>query len=56
MCGGKPRSTHVGFGDTLRGEGSRSMHSGFFEGVGSLDTQSGSHSDEWADADAAHSP
>ena len=29
---------------------------GSFEGVGSLDTQSGSHSDEWADTDTSYSP
>ena len=59
MCGGKICSTHEGFGATPLGEGSRSKHSGYFssfEGVGSLDTRSGSHSDERADADASHLP
>ena len=59
MRGGKPRSTHEGWGATPLGEGTGSSHSGSFgsfEGVGSLETESGSHSDEWADADASNSP
>ena len=32
------------------------MHSGSFEGVGSLDTQSAFNYDELADADVAHWP
>ena len=55
MRGGKPCSTHEGSGAILLRETSHSRSSGSFgsfEGVGSLDTQSGSHSDKWADADA----
>ena len=40
--------------ETCRVDRARSMHSGVFKGVGSLDTQSGYRSDEWADADAAY--
>ena len=43
MPGGKPPCTHVGSADTLLGEGSRSMHSGSFQGLGSLDTRLGFH-------------
>ena len=56
MRGGKLRSMHVCSGDTPHGEVSRSMHSGVFNGVGSLDTESGSNSDAWADTDAAYLP
>ena len=44
MHAGKRLSPHEGSGATPLGEGSRSRHSGsfgFFEGVGSLGTQSG---------------
>ena len=54
MRWGKPRSAHTGSG--AHREGSRSMHTGSFVAAGSLDITSGSHSEESADADAAHSP
>ena len=56
MRGSKSGSTHEGA--TPLAEGSRSQVSRFFgsfKGVGSLDTQSSSHSDERADAHASHS-
>ena len=53
--GGKPRSTHLGSGDTPLGESSPSMHSCSFKCVRSLDTKSGSHCGGGADADTAHS-
>ena len=59
MRGGKPGSTHVGSGATALGLGPGFRHScsfGSSGGVGSSDTQSGSHSDDWADADQSISP
>ena len=59
MRGGRPRSRQEGSGTTPPGESSRPRHSGSigsFRRVGSLVTQSGSHSDEWDDADASHLP
>ena len=57
MRGGRPHSTHEGLGATPIEEGTHSRHSGSFsyvKGVGSLDTQSGSHSEELAHADASN--
>ena len=54
MRGSKRRSTHVGSGATALGRGPGFRHSCSFSssrGVGSSETQSGSHSDDWADAD-----
>ena len=51
MRGGKPRTTHVRSGATPLGLRPAFRHSGSFGfsgGVGSPDTQSGSHSDDWA--------
>ena len=52
--GGKPRYTHVGSGATALGLGPGFRHSCSLYcsgGVGSPVTQSGSHSDVWADDD-----
>ena len=59
MRGGKPPSTHMGSAATALGLGSNFRHScsfGYLKGVGSLDTQSGSQSDNWADARQSISP
>ena len=59
MCGGKPPSMHVSSGATALGLGPGFRHScsfGSSGGVGSSDTESGSHSDDWADADQSISP
>ena len=59
MRGGKPRFKQEGPGAGPPGQGSPSRHSGSFhllEGVGSLDTQSGTHSDDWADANTSDLP
>ena len=57
--GDKPRSTLVGLGATALGLGPGFRHSyslAFSGGIGSCDTQSGSHSDDWADDDQSNSP
>ena len=59
MRGGKPRSTHVVSGAAALGLGPGFRHScsfGSSGGVGSLDTQWGSHCDDWDDADQSISP
>ena len=59
MRGDKTQFTHVGEGATALGLGPGFRHScsfGSSGGVGSSDTQSGSHSDERADADQSISP
>ena len=59
ISGGQPRSTLVGSGATALGLGPGFQHScsfGFSGGVGSLDTQSASHSDDWAHKGQSISP
>ena len=54
ITGGKPPSTHIDLGAPALGLEPGFRHScsfGSSGGVGSSDTQSGSHSDDWADAD-----
>ena len=59
MRGGKHRSGHGDLRASPHGEGTCSRQSGSFscfEGVGSLEIQWGSHSDEWANAHASNLP